>query len=460
MPSSAIPSHTQCAHTIQLHELFKVGIGPSSSHTTGPMVAAKRFVDGLSPAVFGSTSRIVVTLFGSLACTGSGHGTPGAVILGLSGQQPDLIDPSLVPSLLAEVHSRQTISLAGRREIAFTAETDIAFDILTIVDRHPNALRFRAFDDAGSVVQSELWFSVGGGFVERDGDDLDVASVVVPYPFSTGRELLDQCERAQCGIPEVVAANETAASNAGDPEIDHLVNVMMQSIDLGLAAEGLLPGSLGVRRRAKDLYNSMTHDDSVGDQLIRVATYAMAVNEQNAAGQRVVTAPTNGAAGVIPAVLRHLRDERPAEFLLHARAFMRTAAAIGSIIKQNASISGAEVGCQGEVGSASAMAAAGLCCALGGTNDQIEHAAEIALEHHLGMTCDPVAGLVQIPCIERNGFGATKAVLAAHMALRGGGEHLVSLDQVVVTMRETGRDMHTNYRETSRGGLAVNVPNC
>jgi L-serine dehydratase len=447
-------------HTIQLHELFKIGIGPSSSHTTGPMVAAKRFIDGLAPEVLDATSRVVVTLFGSLAFTGSGHGTAGAVILGLSGEQPDLIDPAVVPNRLAEVNSRQQLSLGGRREIRFVAEHDITFDVLAHIDRHPNALRFSALDDAATVLHPELWFSVGGGFVERDGDVPAADSVVVPYPFATGEELLEQCKRAGCGIDAIVAANEAAAGNAGDSEIDHLVNVMLESIDLGLAADGVLPGSLGVRRRAKDLYNSMTDDESVGDQLIRVATYAMAVNEQNAAGQRVVTAPTNGAAGVIPAVLRHLRDERPSEFLHDARAFMRTATAIGSIIKQNASISGAEVGCQGEVGSASAMAAAGLCCALGGTNEQIEHAAEIALEHHLGMTCDPVGGLVQIPCIERNGFGATKAVLAAHMALRGGGEHLVSLDQVVVTMRETGRDMHTNYRETSRGGLAVNVPNC
>lgn len=448
------------AASLRLVDLFKVGIGPSSSHTSGPMTAAYRFARS-AQAVEGIAS-VEVRLYGSLAYTGEGHGTPDAVMLGLSGYEPDRVEPSEVRPLLTAIRSSGVLTLAGGREVAFDPSRDIAFDTATLMVRHPNALRCTARDDRGAVLLEELWYSVGGGFVERDGAVPVASPRVAPHPFTTGDELLAMCADSQLRVDEVVLRNELAAASEREVAevIARTVSVMMSCIDRGLAAEGYLPGGLGVQRRAKDLHASLGSATRLDDQLLRISTYAIAVNEQNAAGEQVVTAPTNGAAGVIPAVLRHLRDQWPEDFDAMARTFLLAATAIGSIIKHNASISGAEVGCQGEVGSAAAMAAAGMCAALGGSPDQVEHAAEIALEHHLGMTCDPVGGLVQVPCIERNAFGATKAVLAAHMALRGGGEHIVSFDQVVETMRQTGLDMHANYRETSRGGLAVNVPEC
>ncbi|MGY4155621.1 L-serine dehydratase [Bradyrhizobium sp. USDA 4461] len=454
---------------IGLGDLFKVGIGPSSSHTIGPMKIASSFVRGLGAERQQRTSRIAVTAFGSLAWTGKGHRTDVAVLLGLSGHLPDQLEPDETDSILAEIRSSGSIVLPNDTAIEFVEARDLVFDKQTVYDRHPNALLLQAFDKGREIIASEVWYSVGGGFIERDGDSgaSKVQTFAFGFDYRSADELLAICRANVCAIADVAFINELARRDEPSTVqlLDTLIQVMMACVDRGLDRDGELPGSLKVPRRAKKLFQrlrsaALANQHSPSEAFEYVSAFAIAVNEENASGGRVVTAPTNGAAGVLPAVLRYYRDFCDGSDVDGMRTFLLTATAIGSIIKHNASISGAEVGCQGEVGSAAAMAAAGLAAALGGTNEQIENAAEIAMEHHLGMTCDPVAGLVQIPCIERNAFGAIKSINAALLALAGDGTHKVSLDHVIETMRQTGADMHDKYRETSRGGLAVNVPEC
>ena len=450
-------------------DLFKIGIGPSSSHTIGPMKAAATFVRGLGRDLETKTCRIRATAFGSLAWTGRGHATDKALILGLAGYLPDSVDPDRTEELLARIQCTHRIKLWSGSVIEFVPERDVSFNTVELFERHPNAMRFEAFDVDGQTLIAETWFSIGGGFIEQesDGSPANAETATPEWEFRSAAEILAACTIRRCSIADMVLISEGIRRSEANiiEEIDQLIDTMMTCIERGLGREGELPGGLRVRRRARGIFESLELSGSKNDKTPTaafeyVSAFAMAVNEENAAGGRVVTAPTNGAAGVVPAVLRYYRDFCVGASRDGMRSFLLTAAAIGSIIKRNASISGAEVGCQGEVGSASAMASAGLAAALGGTNEQIENAAEIAMEHHLGMTCDPIAGLVQIPCIERNAFGAVKAISAAHLALRGDGTHRVSLDQVIETMRQTGVEMNAKYRETSRGGLAVNVPAC
>lgn len=454
---------------VSLFELFKIGIGPSSSHTTGPMKAAGRFCLSLAEQEQSAVARIEVRLFGSLAWTGRGHATEKAVVLGLSGHAPETVDPDEAEKRFAEVRASRLLPLSGRRVIPFDPERDIVFDIERVVEGHSNTLKFSAFDAHGNLLTEETWYSVGGGFIVRAGEEncAQKDSLALPHPYRNAEELLSVCAARSLTIADLVLANESASRPRADvlAGIDHIADVMFGCIERGIRATGELPGALKVRRRANNLMTRLNARRPANAQLPHegmefVNVYAIAVNEENAAGGRVVTAPTNGAAGVIPAVLRYYRDHCPGSSQEGIRNFFLTATAIGSLCKMNASISGAEVGCQGEVGVACSMAAAGLTAALGGDNNQIENAAEIGIEHHLGMTCDPIGGLVQIPCIERNAFGAVKAINAASLALRGDGSHRVTLDQVIETMRQTGADMQSKYKETSRGGLAVNVPEC
>jgi len=455
---------------ISVFELFKIGVGPSSSHTVGPMKAAAAFAAALAKS--GALDRIAgakVTLMGSLAFTGKGHATDKAVVLGLAGIEPEDVDPDAADALVATVRETKRLSLAGRKTIGFDPARDIVFDIVSIPPRHPNTLRLVAADAGGAILADETWLSVGGGFVVRDGaeDASPAGEPDVPFPFRSGAELLTRGRDSGLSIAEMVRRNEAAVRlpAAGEDHVARVLGAMFSCMDRGLARSGPLPGGLQVERRAKAI-----HERLIGSKLRNarpaheimdfVSVYAMAVNEENAAGARVVTAPTNGAAGVIPAVLRYYRDHCEGATRAGLVDFILTATAVGGLFKLNASISGAEVGCQGEVGVASSMAAAGLCAAFGGSNAQIENAAEIAMEHHLGMTCDPVGGLVQIPCIERNAFGAVKAIAAASLALHGDGRHRVSLDSVIKTMRQTGLDMQSKYKETSLGGLAVNFVEC
>ena len=451
---------------ISIFDLFKIGIGPSSSHTVGPMKAAAAFVTACDPDPI---ERVQVTLFGSLAWTGKGHGTDKAVMLGLAGIEPATADPDAADRLVAEVHVSHRLSLGGQKVIAFDPTTDILFDGVSPTPAHPNTLRFDAFDADGLCLASENWCSVGGGFIVRE-DQVGMATadtVEAPFPFRSGKELLALCDKHQLRIADIVMANECALRSDSEitEGIARIDAAMMACIARGLTAEGSLPGGLNVKRRAKSLHDRLMARQASNERMQHeamdwVSLYAIAVNEENAAGGRVVTAPTNGAAGVIPAVLRYYHDNYPGASAEGVRTFLLTATAIGALIKLNASISGAEVGCQGEVGAACSMAAGGLAAAFGGTNSQIENAAEIGMEHHLGMTCDPIGGLVQIPCIERNAFGAVKAISAASLALHGTGEHHVTLDRVIATMRETGADMQAKYKETSAGGLAVNRIEC
>ena len=455
---------------ISVFELFKIGIGPSSSHTVGPMKAAAAFANGLvASGEIDQVAAVEVALLGSLAFTGKGHATDKAVILGLGGEKPETVDPDGAEALVSRVRETKALNLVGRRVIAFDAERAIRFDTVTPAPRHPNTMRFVARDAKGRALADETWLSVGGGFIIRDGagEDASTAEQRLPHPFRSGAELLARARESGLSIAELMRANEAALRPEGeaDTHVDRVLDVMFACVDRGLAQSGPLPGGLKVMRRAKAIHDRLMEASRrnlhpAHEIMDFVSVYAMAVNEENAAGGRVVTAPTNGAAGVIPAVLRYYRDHCAGASQAGMADLLMTATAIGALFKLNASISGAEVGCQGEVGVASSMAAAGLCAALGGTNEQIENAAEIAMEHHLGMTCDPVGGLVQIPCIERNAFGAVKAIAAASLALHGDGRHRVSLDSVIATMRQTGADMQSKYKETSLGGLAVNFVEC
>ena len=450
---------------ISVFDLFKIGIGPSSSHTVGPMKAAACFTAG----ELADIARVEVTLYGSLAWTGAGHATDRAVILGLAGQTPEGVEADHAETLLARARDERRLLLGGRRDIAFDPANDLRFDRQTRPPRHPNTLLFIACDAAGRMLRQERWCSIGGGFVTRE-DELGAPPAAQAPPlnaFANARDLLALGEARGLSIAQLIRENE-AARRPADEVRAHLRRVareMFDGIERGLAASGELPGGLKVSRRAGAIWRRLKSERLANDRHAHevmdfLSVFAMAINEENAAGGRIVTAPTNGAAGVVPAVLRYYRDFCSGANEDGIETFLLTAAAIGALFKMNASISGAEVGCQGEVGVASSMAAAGLAAALGGSNAQIENAAEIAMEHHLGMTCDPINGLVQIPCIERNAFGAIKAVNAASLALHGDGAHKVSLDQVVATMRQTGADMHDKYKETSLGGLAVSWVEC
>ncbi|HXW74110.1 MAG TPA: L-serine ammonia-lyase [Steroidobacteraceae bacterium] len=454
--------------TLSVFDIFKVGIGPSSSHTMGPMRAARAFVVELKRAgLLEATQEIAVRLYGSLALTGAGHGTDRAILAGLEGAEPESVDPDSIEPLLKRIRSSGRIRLLGEHEIAFDEPMQLLFMHHERLPRHSNGMRFSALGGGQRVLREEDYYSIGGGFIVR-GDESEApeahSHAPPPYPFASGDELLRLCREHGLEMFELMLANErTWASEARVREqLLHIWKVMQGCVERGFRQSGLLPGVLKVRRRAPRLYRMLTESPTGSplDVMDWVNAYALAVNEENAAGGRVVTAPTNGAAGIVPAVLHYYRrfeaganDEGVIRFLL-------VAAAMGMLYKRNASISGAEMGCQGEVGVACSMAAAGLVAALQGTNEQIENAAEIGMEHNLGLTCDPVAGLVQIPCIERNAMGAVKAVNAARLAMRGDGSHKVSLDQVIATMRQTGADMSTIYKETSQGGLAVNVPEC
>ena len=461
---------------LSVFDLFKIGIGPSSSHTVGPMRAARQFAlrlreRGLLPR----TARVSVTLYGSLGATGKGHGSDKAILLGLSGHEPDTVDVDAIAGLVEKIRGAQQLSLLGEREIGFNERADLVFNHKDTLPPHSNGMRFVAADAGGAELATGTYYSVGGGFVVSDEPAPDGGTekrivpdlTPLPFPFRTGDELLALCEREQTSIAGIMRRNERAWRT--DAQLDagllRIWQVMQACVQRGCATPGVLPGGYKVKRRAPELYRQLTAPQMAAPQdpliaLDWVNLWALAVNEENASGGRVVTAPTNGAAGIVPALMHYYwrfvhgaNDAGIVDFLL-------TAGAIGFLYKENASISGAEVGCQGEVGVACSMAAAALTAVLGGSPAQVENAAEIAMEHHLGLTCDPVGGLVQIPCIERNAIGATKAINVARMALRGDGTHYVSLDKVIKTMRETGADMKTKYKETSRGGLAVNIVEC
>ncbi len=455
---------------ISVFDLFKIGIGPSSSHTVGPMKAAKAFRDALIESVsVAAASRLVVTLFGSLAWTGKGHSTDRATYLGLGGFEPATIDPDESDSFLVDLHAKNKIRLRRDIQVTFNPATDLVFDFDTHRAEHPNTMLFAALDAQGRVLFEQTWLSIGGGFIVLSGATLnrETLTVTLPFPYRSGAELLEMARAADISIADVVLQNELAQRPRREviAFIDQIAAVMASCVERGLTTEGQLPGKLNVRRRAKYLIDTLKADQlrnnrSPNEAMEFVSAFAIAVNEENAAGSRVVTAPTNGAAGVVPAVMRYYREFCNGASDEGTRNFLLAATAIGGIFKMNSSISGAEVGCQGEVGVACSMAAAGLVAALGGSNAEIENAAEIGMEHHLGMTCDPIGGLVQIPCIERNAFGAIKAINAASLAMRGKGQHMVTLDQVVDTMRQTGADMSSKYKETSLGGLAVNFVEC
>lgn len=457
---------------LSVFDMFKVGIGPSSSHTMGPMVAAARFLDAMRASSF-HFHGLRASLHGSLAFTGVGHATDRATILGLAGFEPATYDAEKAEAALTRIKETHVIEAPGLGPLAFDPGKDLLFDYGPALPGHANGMILKATDAQGDVILTETYYSIGGGFVLTEAELAEAggakskARADVPYPFETAAEMLDMAKKSGLSIAAMKRANELKFRSAADLDagINRVWQVMNDCISRGMKGEGILPGGLKVRRRAKGIHDALlaerglnlTPPHTINDWM---SLYAMAVNEENAAGGQVVTAPTNGAAGVVPAVIRYWLDHVPGASTAKVGDFLLTAAAIGGLCKHNASISGAECGCQAEVGSAAAMAAAGLCAVLGGTPEQVENAAEIALEHHLGMTCDPVKGLVQVPCIERNGLGAIKAVSAASLSMRGDGQHLVSLDVCIETMRQTGRDMHEKYKETSLGGLAVNVPNC
>ena len=456
---------------LSVFDMFKVGVGPSSSHTMGPMVAGARFLDALRASPF-HAHGLKASLHGSLAFTGKGHATDRATILGLAGFLPDSYDHAKAEVTLATIAETGTVTPPELPTLKFTPATDLIFDYDHPLPGHANAMILMATDAQGDVILQETYYSIGGGFVLTEAELAEAGKAAAkpagcPYPFQTAAEMLDMAAASGKSIAELKRANELHFRSAKelDDGMARLWQVMNDCIDRGLAVDGILPGGLKVRRRAKGIHEALLAERGLNLTAPHVindwmSVYAMAVNEENAAGGQVVTAPTNGAAGVLPAVIRYWLDHVPGASTSKIGDFLLTAAAIGGLCKHNASISGAECGCQAEVGSAAAMSAAGLCAVMGGTPEQVENAAEIALEHHLGMTCDPVKGLVQVPCIERNGLGAIKAVSAASLALRGDGKHFVPLDAAIETMRQTGHDMHEKYKETSLGGLAVNVPNC
>ncbi|MBC8651313.1 L-serine ammonia-lyase [Pseudomonas sp. MTM4] len=457
--------------SLSTFDLFKIGIGPSSSHTVGPMSAAARFAAGLKQdGLLDATERVRVELYGSLGATGKGHGSDKAVILGLEGEQPEQVDTTRIPERLAAIRKNGALRLLGEKPIRFVEKDHLAM-IRKPLDFHPNGMVFRAFDAAGLQIRSREYYSVGGGFVvdeEAAGTDRIVEDrTPLPYPFRTARELLALCDQHGLSISQLMLANEAAWRPEAETRarLLQIWQIMQDCVSAGCRTEGILPGGLKVERRAARLYRQLSENPEANlrdslNVLDWVDLYALAVNEENAAGGRVVTAPTNGAAGIIPALLHYYVRFVPGADEDGVVRFLLTAAAIGILYKENASISGAEVGCQGEVGVACSMGAGALCEVLGGTPQQVENAAEIGMEHNLGLTCDPVGGLVQVPCIERNAMGSVKAINAARMALRGDGSHFISLDKVIRTMRQTGADMKSKYKETARGGLAVNIIEC
>jgi L-serine dehydratase len=456
--------------TISAFDLFKVGIGPSSSHTVGPMRAAYSFVSRLrDEGLLGRVAGVRCELFGSLGATGHGHGSVKAVVLGLEGEQPDLVDPVSAQPRVDAVRREGKLVMGGEHVVAFSVDDDVVLHRRKLLEFHSNGMLFRALDAEGHDVSRREYYSIGGGFV-LDEDDAGNPAIVedrtpVRYPFRTGEELLARTRETGLRISDVMLANELAWRSETEIRAGllHIWSVMQECVERGSQATGVLPGGLKVRRRAAALRAQLEGHPNEADPLRAmewVTLYALAVNEENAAGGRVVTAPTNGAAGIVPAVLHYYRDFIDSYSEDGVVRFLLTAAAIGLLFKENASISGAEVGCQGEVGSACSMAAAGLAEVIGGTPEQVENAAEIGIEHNLGLTCDPVGGLVQIPCIERNAVGSVKAITAARMAVRGDGRHHVPLDKAIKTMRETGADMKDKYKETARGGLALNIVEC
>lgn len=462
--------------SISVFDLFKIGIGPSSSHTVGPMRAALDFSQRLEQrGCLQQVARVRIMLFGSLGATGIGHGSGPAVILGLEGQAPDTINPAYLDSRLAEIRQHKELQLLADHPVYFDEQQDLRY-VIEPLPQHPNGMRLIALDTAGLQLFAREYFSVGGGFIV-DEDEINASDQAIdrsaegdaqiPYPFESMETLLAHCAEQQLSIADIIMANEKCHRSEADIRqgLLDIWQVMQACVSRGCEMEGVLPGGLEVKRRAPELYHKLKSrpEAALRDPLSAldwVSLYALAVNEENAAGGRVVTAPTNGAAGIIPAVLHYYMRFYYSGNDAGIVRFMLTAAAVGMLCKRNASISGAEVGCQGEVGSACAMAAAGLAAVSGGTPEQVENAAEIAMEHNLGLTCDPIAGLVQIPCIERNAMAATKAINASRIALNGNGEHFVSLDKVIRTMRDTGADMQSKYKETSLGGLAVNVIEC
>ncbi|MBB6521708.1 L-serine ammonia-lyase [Pseudoteredinibacter isoporae] len=454
---------------ISIFDLFKIGIGPSSSHTVGPMKAAQQFVTQLqSDGRLQDVVRVKSEMYGSLGATGIGHGTPKAVLLGLEGELPETVVVASIADRVSAIREQQTLKLAGVHSVIYHDHTDLILNRREELPFHSNGMKFTAYGSCGKVIEERSFYSVGGGFVvdedEAGNDVLVEDSTELALPFSSGNELLDICEREKLRISDVMWANEAAWRSREDTQsyLRSIWQTMQECIANGISAEGILPGGLKVNRRARQLYQQLLQrpEASLQDPLTIldwVTLYALAVNEENAAGGRIVTAPTNGAAGIVPAVLNYYSRFVPGANEEGIERFLLTAAAVGILYKKNASISGAEVGCQGEVGSACSMAAAGLAEVLGATPQQVENAAEIAMEHNLGLTCDPIGGLVQVPCIERNAMAAVKAIHAARMAIRGDGSHFVSLDKVIRTMRDTGRDMQAKYKETARGGLAINV---
>lgn len=454
--------------TLSVFDIFKIGIGPSSSHTVGPMRAALLFAQKLkTEQKLDQVTRITIELFGSLGATGKGHGTDKAVLLGLEGETPEQVEPDTIEQRLQKIRQQQQLMLLGETTIPFNESSDLSYHLESL-PFHSNGMRFSAYSHTSLVLQGD-YYSIGGGFIstgEEGGADNEADTVDLPYPFRSSADLLKQCEAHQCSISSLMLENEKCWRNEDDirQQLLHIWQVMKACTERGFQQTGVLPGGLNVKRRAPELYQQLQHD-TLHDhlplgQLDWVNLFALAVSEENAAGGRVVTAPTNGAAGIIPAVLHYywrFCDDASDEGVIR---FLLTAGAIGMLYKINASISGAEVGCQGEVGVACSMAAGALTEVLGGSIDQVENAAEIGMEHNLGLTCDPIAGLVQIPCIERNAMGAVKAINASRMALRGTGNHMVSLDKVIKTMRDTGADMQSKYKETAQGGLAVNVIEC
>ena len=455
---------------ISTFDLFKIGIGPSSSHTVGPMRAAHTFAAGLkADGLLANTTRVYAELFGSLGATGHGHGSDRAVLLGLSGDDPETVDTDSIPQRVDAIKARGRLALLGSHDIDFDVDTDLVLHRRRTLPFHPNGMTFTAYGPDDAVLRERTYYSVGGGFVVDEkatgADRIKVDETPVAYPFRTGAELLAHTTATGLPISSLMFANELSwrSEDAVRTELAHIWQTMQECVNRGCTKDGTLPGGLKVRRRAAELHRTLSAEHFGVDPLRVmdwVTLFALAVNEENAAGGRVVTAPTNGAAGIVPAVLLYYTRFVPGADLDGVIRFLLTAAAIGVLFKENASISGAEVGCQGEVGSACSMAAAGLTEVLGGSPRQVENAAEIAMEHNLGLTCDPVGGLVQIPCIERNAVASIKAITATRLAMRGDGQHFVSLDKVIKTMRETGADMKVKYKETARGGLAVNVIEC